>query len=170
MIRSRFEHVFADQKSQMGLFIRTVGITRATMRIGLANILYNMRCFLFLERLNTSASSSSREAVPVLLKTQIKSDPKNRQSARQKPKIRALVGSECGPMATRVRAKVCSPTGKRYFRRCFEVVSLGHCQRSFLMSVLCPEYHRVVGAKTLTNAVECDRAGAFSVRRLSRPF
>ncbi|KXV23735.1 transposase, partial [Gluconobacter oxydans] len=36
VIRSRVEHVFADQKSQTGLFIRTVGITRATMRIGLA--------------------------------------------------------------------------------------------------------------------------------------
>ncbi|AQS92401.1 transposase (plasmid) [Gluconobacter albidus] len=55
VIRSRVEHVFADQKSQTGLFIRTVGITRATMRIGLANIVYNMRRFLFLERLNASA-------------------------------------------------------------------------------------------------------------------
>ncbi|WP_171840728.1 IS5 family transposase [Asaia bogorensis] len=55
VIRSRVEHVFADQKSQMGLFIRTVGIPRATMRIGLANIVYNMRRFLFLERLNASA-------------------------------------------------------------------------------------------------------------------
>ncbi len=55
VIRSRVEHVFADQKSQMGLFIRIVGITRATMRIGLANIVCNMRRFLFLERLNASA-------------------------------------------------------------------------------------------------------------------
>lgn len=35
VIRSRFAHVFADQKSRTGLFIRTVGLTRATMRIGL---------------------------------------------------------------------------------------------------------------------------------------
>ncbi|KXV67068.1 transposase [Gluconobacter oxydans] len=55
VIRSRVEHVFADQKSQTGIFIWTVGITRATMRIGLANIVYNMRRFLFLERLNASA-------------------------------------------------------------------------------------------------------------------
>ncbi|BAK82470.1 IS5 family transposase [Komagataeibacter medellinensis] len=55
VIRSRVEHVFADQKSQTGLFVRTVGITRATMRIGLANIVYNMRRFLFLERLNAAA-------------------------------------------------------------------------------------------------------------------
>jgi len=55
MIRSRVEHVFADQKSQTGLFVRTVGITRATMRIRLANIVYNMRRFLFLQRISTTA-------------------------------------------------------------------------------------------------------------------
>ncbi|CEF41929.1 transposase [Acetobacter senegalensis] len=58
VIRSRVEHVFADQKAQTGLFIRTVGITRATMRIGLANIVYNMRRFLLLERINAAASQS----------------------------------------------------------------------------------------------------------------
>jgi hypothetical protein len=55
MIRSRVEHVFDDQKSQTGLFVRTVGLTRATMRIGLPNIVYNMRCFLLLERINAAA-------------------------------------------------------------------------------------------------------------------
>ncbi len=53
VIRSRVEHVFAGQKSQTGLFIRTIGITRTTMRIGLANIVYKMRRFL--ERINASA-------------------------------------------------------------------------------------------------------------------
>ena len=55
VIQSRAEHVFANQKSQTGLFVMTVGITRATMRIGLANIVYNMRCFIFLERISTTA-------------------------------------------------------------------------------------------------------------------
>jgi len=55
VVRSRLEHVFADQKSQTGLFIRTIGITRATMRIGLANIVYNLHHFLFLEPINASA-------------------------------------------------------------------------------------------------------------------
>jgi hypothetical protein len=55
VIRSRVEHVFADQKSQTGLFVGTVGITRASMRIGLANIVYNMRRFLFLERIRITA-------------------------------------------------------------------------------------------------------------------
>ena len=51
-IRSRVEHVFADQKSRMGLFVRTVGIQRAEMKIGLANLVYNIRRFLYLERVN----------------------------------------------------------------------------------------------------------------------
>jgi len=75
VIRSRVEHVFADQKSQTGLFIRTVGITRATMRIGLASIVYNMRRFLFLERLNASAESSSGRHPPI--------DSKRRSKATQ---------------------------------------------------------------------------------------
>jgi hypothetical protein len=36
-IRSRVEDVFAEQKDRMGLFIRTVGIARATVKIGLAS-------------------------------------------------------------------------------------------------------------------------------------
>jgi transposase, IS5 family len=41
-IRSRIEHVFAHQKARMGLFVRTVGIARATMKIGMANLAYNI--------------------------------------------------------------------------------------------------------------------------------
>lgn len=49
-IRSKVEHVFAEQKQRMGLFIRTIGIARATTKIGLANVLYNIRRMLFLDR------------------------------------------------------------------------------------------------------------------------
>ncbi|GBR64501.1 hypothetical protein GWA01_00990 [Gluconobacter wancherniae NBRC 103581] len=49
VLRSHVEQVFADQKPQTGLVIRTVGIKRAIMRIGLTNIVYNMRRFLFLQ-------------------------------------------------------------------------------------------------------------------------
>ena len=42
-VRAAVEHVFARQKGPMGLFIRTIGIARATTKIGLANILYNMK-------------------------------------------------------------------------------------------------------------------------------
>jgi IS5 family transposase len=54
-IRSRVEHVFAGQKHRMDLFIRTIGrtigIARATMKIGLANIVYNIKRLLFLRRI-----------------------------------------------------------------------------------------------------------------------
>jgi IS5 family transposase len=39
-IRSRVEHVFAEQKDRMGLFIRTIGIARATTKVGMANLVY----------------------------------------------------------------------------------------------------------------------------------
>ena len=42
-VRSAVEHVFARQKGPMGLFVRTIGIARATVKIGLANIAYNMK-------------------------------------------------------------------------------------------------------------------------------
>jgi hypothetical protein len=49
-IRSRVEHVFAEQKARMGLFIRTVGIDRATTKIGMANLVYNIKRMLFLRK------------------------------------------------------------------------------------------------------------------------
>jgi IS5 family transposase len=42
-VRAAVEHVFARQKGPMGLFVRTIGIARATVKIGLANIAYNMK-------------------------------------------------------------------------------------------------------------------------------
>jgi len=48
-IRSAVEHVFAEQKARMGLFVRTVGIDRAKAKIGLANLAYNMKRLVFLE-------------------------------------------------------------------------------------------------------------------------
>ena len=47
--RSGVEHVFADQKHHMGLFIRTIGIARAKTKIGIANIAHNMRRYVFWE-------------------------------------------------------------------------------------------------------------------------
>jgi transposase, IS5 family len=52
-VRSGVEHVFAVQKDKMDLFIRTVGIARATVKIGMANLVYNMRRLVYLERLAT---------------------------------------------------------------------------------------------------------------------
>ncbi|MGK2923657.1 MAG: IS5 family transposase [Methyloceanibacter sp.] len=47
--RSGVEHIFADQKHRMALFIRSIGLARARTRIGLANIAYNLRRYLFWE-------------------------------------------------------------------------------------------------------------------------
>ena len=49
-VRSRVEHVFAEQKDRMGLFIRTIGIARAKVKIGLANLVYNIKRLVFLQR------------------------------------------------------------------------------------------------------------------------
>ena len=48
-IRSSVEHVFARQKDKMKLFIRTIGLGRAGVKIGMANIAYNMLRYVFHE-------------------------------------------------------------------------------------------------------------------------
>jgi transposase, IS5 family len=54
-IRAPIEHIFAYQEDKMGLFIRTIGLARARTKIGLANLVYNMRRLLWLE---TAASAA----------------------------------------------------------------------------------------------------------------
>lgn len=49
-IRAHVEHVFAVQKDKMKLFIRTIGIERARVKVGLANFVYNLKRLEFLER------------------------------------------------------------------------------------------------------------------------
>lgn len=49
-VRARVEHVFARQKDQMGLFVRTIGIARAETKITLANLAYNIDRLIFHER------------------------------------------------------------------------------------------------------------------------
>lgn len=46
-VGSAIEHVFATQKHRMGLFIHTIGIERAKAKIGLANIAFNFKRFLY---------------------------------------------------------------------------------------------------------------------------
>jgi IS5 family transposase len=50
-VRSRVEHVFAEQKDRMGLFIRTIGIARARVKIGMANLVYNVKRLVFWRRI-----------------------------------------------------------------------------------------------------------------------
>ena len=49
-VRAAVEHVFAQQKGPMGLFIRTIGLARARVKIGIANIAYNMRRLVLHQR------------------------------------------------------------------------------------------------------------------------
>lgn len=48
--RARVEHVFAEQKDRMGLFVRTIGLARAELKIGMANLVYNIKRTAWLNR------------------------------------------------------------------------------------------------------------------------
>lgn len=48
-VRSAVETVFAGQKHRFGLFVRTIGLARAQTKIGLANLAYNLKRFLWIE-------------------------------------------------------------------------------------------------------------------------
>lgn len=42
-VRAAVEHVFAHEKGPMGLVVRTIGLARARVKIGLANLVYNRK-------------------------------------------------------------------------------------------------------------------------------
>ncbi len=54
-VRSKVEHVFAHQKGLMGLAVRSIGIARARVNIGLVNLAYNIRRFVWLTGKTVSA-------------------------------------------------------------------------------------------------------------------
>ncbi len=54
-VRARVEHVFAEQKGRMGLFIRTIGIARAEATITLTNMAFNMKRWCWLDRRSAPA-------------------------------------------------------------------------------------------------------------------
>lgn len=49
-IRCHVEHGFAVQKERMDLFIRTIGIARAQTKIGMVNLVHNIKRLIFLNR------------------------------------------------------------------------------------------------------------------------
>jgi transposase, IS5 family len=54
-IRARIEHVFgAQQTARGGRMVRTIGIVRARAKIGLQNLVYNIRRLVTLERMATA--------------------------------------------------------------------------------------------------------------------
>jgi IS5 family transposase len=54
-VRSAVEHVFGYQKGPMGLVVRSVGLARARVKIGRANLAYNMRRAVWLDRRSAAA-------------------------------------------------------------------------------------------------------------------
>ena len=54
-VRAYVEHVFAQQKGPMVLVIRTIGLARATVKIGLANLTYNMKRAVWLSARTAAA-------------------------------------------------------------------------------------------------------------------
>jgi hypothetical protein len=48
-VRSAVETVFAAQKHRFGLIVRTIGLARARVKIGLANLAYNFSRLIWLE-------------------------------------------------------------------------------------------------------------------------
>jgi transposase, IS5 family len=40
-----------SKKARIGLFIRTIGIAGATAKIGMANLIYNIKRFIFLRNI-----------------------------------------------------------------------------------------------------------------------
>ena len=55
-IRAWVEHVFGNQHNSMGgKFVRTIGIVRAGVKIGMHNLAYNMRRLVVLERIAVAA-------------------------------------------------------------------------------------------------------------------
>ncbi len=55
-IRASVEHVFTRQKGPMALVVHTVGIARATVKIGLANLAYNMNRAVWLGRMRAQTA------------------------------------------------------------------------------------------------------------------
>jgi len=56
-VRARVEHIFGDQHNAMGgKFVRTIGMARARAKIGLMNLVYNMRRLVQLERMAAASA------------------------------------------------------------------------------------------------------------------
>lgn len=54
-VRSAVEHVFAGQRHRMKLFVRTIGIARAKVKICMANLTYNFTRLAWLDARAMSA-------------------------------------------------------------------------------------------------------------------
>lgn len=55
-VRAAVEHLFARQKGPMGLVVRTIGLARASVKIGPANLIYNISRAVWLTASRTSTA------------------------------------------------------------------------------------------------------------------
>ena len=62
--RAHAEHVFAEQKDRMGLFICTIGLARATTKIGLDNLACNTKRLIWLQRMEIAWPLSTAKSGP----------------------------------------------------------------------------------------------------------
>lgn len=58
--RSRINHVFAEQKARMGLFVRTIDIAEAKTKIGMANLVYNIRRLAWITRVAGAQTAATQ--------------------------------------------------------------------------------------------------------------
>jgi hypothetical protein len=85
-VRAKVEHIFAHQKDRMGLFIRTIGQTRAETKISLANLAYNLQRFLSHlktagDRISASTIRENQPQPPNQSQNQARSPPQLTQNA-----------------------------------------------------------------------------------------
>ena len=73
-IRCPVEHVFAEQKERMDLFIPTVGIGRARSKIGLANLICSIKRLLFPRRIAAAWRPKRRRQRPQLPRERVASN------------------------------------------------------------------------------------------------
>jgi hypothetical protein len=70
-VRAAVEHVFAHQKGPMELAVRTIGLARARVKIGLANLVFNMKRMGWLTR---KLSGSEEYGQPLVVQRQDQPD------------------------------------------------------------------------------------------------
>ena len=57
-VRARVEHVFGAQAAMGGHWLRSIGLQRATIKIGLLNLVYNMKRFIQLIKRDSEVGKS----------------------------------------------------------------------------------------------------------------
>tara|TARA_R110000787_G_scaffold138484_1_gene252124 strand:- start:24047 stop:24310 length:264 start_codon:yes stop_codon:yes gene_type:complete len=64
MVRARVEHVFAQQRNRL---VQTIGLAGAEMKVGLMNIVYNMRRSMWLAGQEAGGGLPAKKYTTVLL-------------------------------------------------------------------------------------------------------